>query len=378
MGYYCYFIKDYSKIAQPLLQLTHLMMPWFWQTNEQTAFEMLCKAMTDKPVLRQPDFTKPFFLLTDTFVYGVGAILLQEGGTTDQTTNRKLRLHPVAYYLATFTEMECNYNIYEQELLAIIKAITHWRPYLIWTKEPFTILTDHANLLHWKSPRKLNRRTAHWHRELQDYNFKLHHVPGKLHTATDALSQPPGADKGKDDNQQMTMIPEAAFIRLAGPDSDGSIEHMITIIQNHNRTLMDEWTNTYLIECVDNPDEPFWRDIKGRRLIILPDQGLKCELMNIWHEGSINGHPRRDKTIRHINREYFWPGTKTWIMEYIKGCATCQQNKNLTHHIRTPMFRIPSTISAKPFSHIAMDLITGLPKSEGHDAILTIVDHGCS
>jgi hypothetical protein len=42
------------------------------------------------------------------------------------------------------------------------------------------------------------------------------------------------------------------------------------------------------------------------------------------------------------------------------------------------MFRIPSTISAKPFSHIAMDLITGLPKSEGHNAILTIVDHGYS
>jgi transposase InsO family protein len=48
------------------------------------------------------------------------------------------------------------------------------------------------------------------------------------------------------------------------------------------------------------------------------------------------------------------------------------------HYIKTPMFRIPLTISAKPFSHIAMDLITGLPKSQGHDAILTIVDHGCS
>ena len=62
----------------------------------------------------------------------------------------------------------------------------------------------------------------------------------------------------------MTMIPEAAFIRLAGPDSDRSIKHTITIIQNHNRALMDEWTNTYPIEHIDNPDEPFWRDIKGR------------------------------------------------------------------------------------------------------------------
>jgi RNase H-like domain found in reverse transcriptase/Reverse transcriptase (RNA-dependent DNA polymerase) len=291
-GYYHYFIKDYSKIAQPLLQLTHLTTPWSWQTKEQKAFETLCKAMIDKPVLRQPDFTKPFFLLTDASAYGVGAILSQEGGTTDQTTNWKPRLHPVAYYSATFTETECNYDIYERELLAIIKAITHWWPYLIWTKGPFTILTDHVNLLHWKSPRKLNRRMAHWHGELQDYNFKLHHVPGKLHTAADTLSRPPDADEGKDDNQQMTMIPEATFIRLAGPNSDRSIEHTITIIQNHNHALMDEWVRTYPIERIDNPDEPFWRDIKGRRLIIPLDQGLKCELMNIWHEGSINGHPR--------------------------------------------------------------------------------------
>jgi hypothetical protein len=140
--------------------------------------------MIDKPVLQQPDFTRPFFLLTDASAYGVRAILSQKGGIT----NRKSRLHPIAYYSTTFTETEHNYDIYERELLAIIKAITHWRPYLIWTKEPFIILTNHTNLLHWKSPRKLNRRTARWHGELQDYNFKLQHVPSKLHMAADALS----------------------------------------------------------------------------------------------------------------------------------------------------------------------------------------------
>jgi hypothetical protein len=96
--------------------------------------------------------------------------------------------------------------------------------------------------------------------------------------------------------------------------------------------------------------------------------------MNVWHKGSVNGHPRRDETIQHINREYFWPSARTWITEYIKGCTMCQQNKNLTHRIKPPIFRIPSTISTKPFSHIAMDLITGLPKSKGNDAILTIVN----
>jgi hypothetical protein len=174
----------------------------------------------------------------------------------------------------------------------------------------------------------------------------------------------------------MTMIPEAAFIRLFGPDSDGSIEHTISIVQSQNRTLMEEWTGIYPIEHIDNLDGSFWRE--NNRLVIPLDQGLKRKLMNMWHEGSLNGHPGRDETIRHINREYFWPGARGWITEYIKGCTTCQQNKNLMHHIKTPIFRITSMISTKPFSHITMDLITGLPMSRGHNAILTIVNHGCS
>jgi RNase H-like domain found in reverse transcriptase/Reverse transcriptase (RNA-dependent DNA polymerase) len=82
-GYYWYFIKDYSKIARPLLQLTHLQTPWLWNQEEQASFETLRTAMISKPVLQQPDFTKPFFVLTDASAYDVGAILSQEGGSTD-------------------------------------------------------------------------------------------------------------------------------------------------------------------------------------------------------------------------------------------------------------------------------------------------------
>jgi hypothetical protein len=141
--------------------------------------------MCQQSVLKQPDFTKPFAVFTDASAYGVGAILSQEGGPN---TQNRTKYHPVAYYSASFTETEWNYDVYDRELLAIMKAITHWQPYLIWTKEPFKIFTNHANLLHWKSPRKLNQHTARWHRELQDYHFTLHHVPRKNHTAADALS----------------------------------------------------------------------------------------------------------------------------------------------------------------------------------------------
>ncbi len=54
-------------------------------------------------------------------------------------------------------------------------------------KYPFTILTDHANLLYYKTSKKLNRRTARWHADLQEYNFVIKHVPGKINTPADEL-----------------------------------------------------------------------------------------------------------------------------------------------------------------------------------------------
>ena len=67
-----------------------------------------------------------------------------------------------------------------------------------------------------------------------------------------------------------------------------------------------------------------------------------------------------------------------WIMDCIKGCATCQQNKIQTHKKKTPPFRITTMPNMKPFSQIALDLITGLPQVNRKDAILTTVDHRCS
>ena len=69
---------------------------------------------------------------------------------------------------------------------------------------------------------------------------------------------------------------------------------------------------------------------------------------------------------------------KQWIAEYVKGCAICQQNKNLTHKKKTPLYGITTTHDTLPFQQVAMDLITGLPKCHRKGVILTIVDHGCS
>jgi RNase H-like domain found in reverse transcriptase len=59
----------------------------------------------------------------DALAYSVGAVLSQEGEINPHT--KKPTQHPIAYYSATFTPTERNYNIFEQELLAVIKALIH-------------------------------------------------------------------------------------------------------------------------------------------------------------------------------------------------------------------------------------------------------------
>jgi len=98
--------------------------------------------------------------------------------------------------------------------------------------------------------------------------------------------------------------------------------------------------------------------------------------MHTYHNGLL-GHPGRDETVRKILEWFYWPGARQWIEQYVKGCTTCQQNKNLTHRTHAPLYKITVPTNAPPFIQIAMDLITGLPKSQGYDSILTIVNHGC-
>jgi hypothetical protein len=61
-GYYRYFIKAYSQIARPLLDLTKKGTPWHWDEPQQRAFEALKRKMCEKPVLANPDPKKTFYL----------------------------------------------------------------------------------------------------------------------------------------------------------------------------------------------------------------------------------------------------------------------------------------------------------------------------
>ncbi len=83
--------------------------------------------------------------------------------------------------------------------------------------------------------------------------------------------------------------------------------------------------------------------------------------MTLVHDHPTVGHPGRDKTLRQAQKHLRWEGMKVWIANYVAGCAICQQNKNLTHWPRIPLYYITTPKDTLPFQQITMDLITGLP-----------------
>ena len=105
---------------------------------------------------------------------------------------------------------ERNYEIHDREMLAIIEALQEWRHFLEGAPNPFTILSDHANLLYWRTAQDLSRRQARWALYLTRFDFHLEHRPGKLITQADPLSRMPHHQvrDNEDNTQRIVLRPE--------------------------------------------------------------------------------------------------------------------------------------------------------------------------
>ena len=369
MGFYHYFIPNYSLIARPMIQLTWKNTPFNWDQSCTHVFKHLKSPMCTKPILWQPDYMKAFFLVMDASAYSVGAVLLQEGELNPWT--KQPMLCPVTYYSNTFTPTEQNYDIYKWEFLGVLKALKHFRPHVAAMEIPVTILTDHANLMHWKAMRKVNRWVARWFAEIQDYNLVIKHVPGKIHTAPDMLSRPPGVDQGKWDKTDIVLLPLSMFIATSIVQDD-LLWAKVKAAQQKQKGEMQSWCDMQGVRKLPEGYAKEWRLAMPSGLV------LWQELMAQFHNSPTTGHPGKDNTLTLVSQHYWWPGMNAWIEQYVAGCAQCQQSKIHTTKKKTPLYHIPGDSSMCPFNTIALDLITQLPKANEYDAILTVVDQGCS
>jgi len=147
-------------------------------------------------VLRHFDPEKKIRIETDASIYAVSGILSQlfENGLW----------HPIAFWSRKMIDAERRYDTHDQELLAVVSAMKHWRHYLEGSYHTIEVLTDHNNLKGFMSKKALNKRQAGWATALAAYDFVISHRPGKMNPA-DAPSRRP--DYAGEDQGLRTLLP---------------------------------------------------------------------------------------------------------------------------------------------------------------------------
>ena len=182
-GFFQSFIPHYASLLAPLDSLRTHTQPWSehhpWGPQHTKAFNALKKAVTEAPVLIFPNPEKHYTVYCDASMYGVGAILVQDG-------------KPVAFYSKKFTKEQVNYSTYEQEFTAVVQALRVWRCYLEGVR--FTLYTDHQPLIYYNNQPQLSRRQARWLNTIASFDFEWKHIKG-VDNPADALSRYPGFDK---------------------------------------------------------------------------------------------------------------------------------------------------------------------------------------
>ncbi|MCO5570742.1 hypothetical protein L7F22_024470 [Adiantum nelumboides] len=166
----------FAEIASSLHLLTQKVVPFSWGVTEVAAFQTLKDKMTTGPVLILPDLQKSFEVYCDACDRSLGAVLMQEDRV-------------IAYESRMFSKPEMTAQIYENELLAVIHALTQWRHYLLGAD--FTVFTDHQSLRYFLSQKQFSEKQMRWANILSQFHFQIVYVQGHKNVVADALSRKP-------------------------------------------------------------------------------------------------------------------------------------------------------------------------------------------
>lgn len=176
LSYYRKFIPNLANLAEPINRLLRKRERFVWSQKCQQSFNELKSLLVQSPILQYPDFTKKFIITTDASNVAVGAVLSNEGNNL-----------PIAYASRILNPAERRYSTVERELLAIVWAIKHFKPYVF--GQEFLIHSDHKPLVYLFNISDASDRLMRWRILLEEYDFKVIYTPGKNNVVADALSR---------------------------------------------------------------------------------------------------------------------------------------------------------------------------------------------
>lgn len=361
-GWYRRFIKDFSTIASPLSDT--LKGKVFTMSEDATkSFKNLQLALTEAPILVNPNFNKPFHVQCDASNVGIGGVLFQMDDNNHE--------HPIYFFSAKLNSAQKNYSVTERECLAVVKTIEKFRPYV--EGYHFHIITDHSSLKWLMSTKDLSGKLARWSLKLQNYNFTIEHRRGKWNTVPDTLSR----------------IYEPVIESLESLDPDDSCPFTLDLLDPAFSSEEYEDMKKYVIENTDQlPDFQISdgfvykkmehssgiSDILDQRTwkLWIPS-ALRLSLIRSAHDPPNKSHGGISKTLHRLRERYFWPYMAEDVREFRKQCEKCSEFKSPNTTLKTPLGKTFQV--EKPFQHLYADFLGPYPRSKrGNTKIFIALD----
>ena len=362
------------------------------------AFENIKAMLTTRPLLRYPDYSKPFHLFTDAATGsanqveenvittstssglkssevqpgGIGAFLGQEDDKGQMYAlgwaGRGLRKHEQAYSTYLAEHLACTYGLEQFD-----SVIRRCKVYLH---------VDHQPLIHLQNLSATHRKTLLRLQEMiLTRNVEIVYTPGSLNSVSDFLSrhayrveavgQP---DPAPEEAIVLHMLPYSQQELRTLQRADPEVFELIQYVKHKKSTPEGRrWGPN----CFFGSDgvlyyrlQPCKRD-EPMVNVVLP-KVLRKEVMRAAHESPFAGHGGVFKSQELVRQQFFWPSLLNDVAKFVLTCDKCQKHKKSNYTGINPLAEVPT--QSRFNTQIHVDLFGPLRNSINCKFILTITD----
>ncbi|CAN6711694.1 unnamed protein product [Malus baccata var. baccata] len=360
-GFYRRFIKDFSKIAQPLCRLLQREVAFEFTKECTESFNQLKELLTTAPIIVPPDWSLPFELMCDASDYALGAVLGQR---------KDKRPHVIYYASRTLNDAQLNYSTTEKELLAVVFALDKFRSYLIGTK--VIVFTDHAALKYLLTKKEAKPRLIRWILLLQEFDIEIRDKKGSENVVADHLSR---MVHNEESLPILETFPDEQLlsIKVSAPWYADIVNFLVSkrIPSEFTRHQRDKLRHDARFYVWDDPY--LWK--------FCPDQIIRrcvhdseCHsILSFCHTYACGGHFGTQRTaLKVLQCGFYWPSIFKDAKTFCLTCDKCQRMGGISAKDQMPQVSI---LNVEIFDVWGIDFMGPFPSSYGFTYILLAVDY---
>ncbi|CAA0824785.1 Uncharacterized mitochondrial protein AtMg00860, partial [Striga hermonthica] len=365
-GFYRRFIKDFSKISQPLCHLLANNVPFVFDDACLDAFDILKNKLVTAPVVIAHDWSLPFKIMCDASNLAVGAVL-------GQRVDKLLR---VIYYASlTLNGAQLNYTTTEKELLAVVFSLEKFRSYILGSK--VIVHSDHAALRYLLSKTQSKPRLIRWILLLQEFDVEIRDMKGCENVVADHLSRIVPSDPSLALHEQFCINDDFPYEHASEVTSVPWYADIVNYLSDGVllANFSSQERKRFLLMCRSYFwDDPFLfkigKDDILRRCVPEEEQ---LNVLTFCHELQCRGHFGGRKTaFKVLQSGLFWPTLFRDAHSFCKSCDRCQRLGNIGPWNEMPLV---NNLQIEIFDVRGIDFMGPFSISFGFEYILLVVDY---